>query len=102
MGIQGLTQGCVGQVGIEKLSNLRVLYLSNNKLKDWAEIERLSQIESLEELLMVGNPLYNDYKDASNLAEYRIEVCCLHCKCASLAELTQASGLRRCLGGCRA
>ena len=32
------------QTGLEKLVNLRVLYASNNKLKDWPEVERLSTL----------------------------------------------------------
>eukprot|EP01024_Parvocaulis_polyphysoides_P065881 TRINITY_DN7705_c1_g1_i1.p2 TRINITY_DN7705_c1_g1~~TRINITY_DN7705_c1_g1_i1.p2 ORF type:complete len:195 (-),score=43.81 TRINITY_DN7705_c1_g1_i1:41-625(-) len=57
--------------GVEKLQALRVLFLSNNKIKDWSEIEKLGALEKLEDLLLVGNPLYNDYKEVS---EYRIEV----------------------------
>eukprot|EP01023_Acetabularia_acetabulum_P048446 TRINITY_DN5121_c0_g2_i1.p4 TRINITY_DN5121_c0_g2~~TRINITY_DN5121_c0_g2_i1.p4 ORF type:complete len:124 (-),score=32.48 TRINITY_DN5121_c0_g2_i1:133-504(-) len=57
--------------GVEKLQALRVLFLSNNKIKDWPEIEKLSSLEKLEDLLLVGNPLFNDYKEVS---EYRIEV----------------------------
>lgn len=48
--------------------------MSNNKIKDWSEIERLAVLENLEELLLVGNQLYNDYKDAGDIAPYRIEV----------------------------
>lgn len=59
---------------MEKLTNLRVLYASNNKIKEWVEVERLGVLESLEELLLVGNPLYNDHKDAGTIADYRIEV----------------------------
>ena len=60
--------------GIERLSNLRILFLSNNKLASWADIERLSGLSKLEELLLVGNPLYNDYKDNNSLPDYRVEV----------------------------
>mmetsp|Transcript_50328 Transcript_50328/g.109612 ORF Transcript_50328/g.109612 Transcript_50328/m.109612 type:complete len:202 (-) Transcript_50328:119-724(-) len=60
--------------GVEKLGNLRVLYISNNKIASWAEVEKLTGLASLEDLLLVGNPLYNDAKDAGTLAEYRIEV----------------------------
>lgn len=60
--------------GVEKLGQLRVLFLSNNKIKDWTEIDRLAAAERLEDLLLVGNPLYNDYKDNNTLAEYRVEV----------------------------
>jgi dynein light chain 1 len=62
-------------VGIDKLNNLRVLYMSNNKIKDWAEIDRLSPLDgSLEELLLVGNPLYDDYKANGDIPAYRIQV----------------------------
>ncbi|GMH37457.1 hypothetical protein BSKO_05330 [Bryopsis sp. KO-2023] len=60
--------------GIEKLTNLRVLFASNNKIKEWMEVERLSVLESLEELLLVGNPIYNEAKEAGTTPEYRIEV----------------------------
>jgi dynein light chain 1 len=62
------------QSGIEKLQNLKVLYCSNNKVASWAEIDRLASLPALEDLLLVGNPLYNDYKDNNALSEYRIEV----------------------------
>ncbi|KAK9811713.1 hypothetical protein WJX72_008876 [[Myrmecia] bisecta] len=61
-------------VGVEKLSSLRVLYLSNNKIRDWAEVERLAPLDKLEDLLLVGNPLYNDFKDKGSTQDYRIEV----------------------------
>lgn len=59
------------QTGLEKLSQLRVLFLSNNRVKDWSEVDRLSVLASLEDLLLVGNPLYNEFKDTS---DYRLEV----------------------------
>merc|ERR1712166_462782 len=46
--------------GVEKLKNLKVLWMSNNKVKDWAEIEKLKELPELEDLLMVGNPIYLD------------------------------------------
>ena len=61
------------QTGAEKLVNLRIFYLSNNKIKDWAEVERLAPLEKLEELLLIGNTLYNDYRDANDIPTYRIE-----------------------------
>ncbi|EFN54314.1 hypothetical protein CHLNCDRAFT_135528 [Chlorella variabilis] len=60
--------------GIEKCSQLRVLYASNNRIKDWAEIDRLSALPELEDLLLVGNPLYNEWKENGALPQYRIEV----------------------------
>eukprot|EP00898_Chlorokybus_atmophyticus_P002979 jgi/Chlat1/3682/Chrsp24S00802 len=44
--------------GVEKLTKLRVLYLSNNKIDSWAEVERLKGLSNLEDLLFVNNPLY--------------------------------------------
>eukprot|EP00891_Asterochloris_glomerata_P007676 jgi/Astpho2/7676/e_gw1.00115.188.1_t len=61
-------------VGVEKLGALRVLYCSNNKIKDWSETDRLGPLAALEELLLVGNPLYNEYKDKGETQAYRIEV----------------------------
>lgn len=49
---------------IEKLTKLRVLYMSNNKIEKWAEIEKLASLDSLEEVLFVGNPLYESYKES--------------------------------------
>lgn len=60
--------------GIEKLTNLRVLFISNNKITSMAEIDRLAGLDKLEDLLLVNNPLYNDYKDQAATQEYRIEV----------------------------
>ncbi len=60
------------QTGLEKMVNLRVLYCSNNKLRDWGEVERLKNLSALEELLLAGNPLHTDCKGAT--ADYRMEV----------------------------
>lgn len=57
--------------GIERAQKLRVLYLSNNKIAGWSEIDKLSTLPSLEELLLVGNPLYQQFKDQDNIAAYR-------------------------------
>lgn len=63
------------QAGVERLSKLRVLYLSNNKLKDLSELDRLAGLAALEDLLLVGNPLYVEQsKDPATLAAYRVEV----------------------------
>lgn len=62
------------QTGLERLNNLKVLYASNNKITSWADLANLPQLAELRELLLAGNPLYNDYKDRGELAQYRIEV----------------------------
>lgn len=51
-----------------------MLFLSNNRLKDWSEVERLAGMDQLEDLLLVGNPLYNEARDSNATAEYRVEV----------------------------
>lgn len=39
------------------LKNLKILYLSNNIIKDWSEFSRLQELEALEDLVVVGNPI---------------------------------------------
>lgn len=67
--------------GVEKLNNIRVLYLGNNKVKDWAEVERLAALEKLEDLLLRGCPIYDD---AGAVATYRVEVGSVVCPMRSL------------------
>jgi hypothetical protein len=49
---------------------LRVLYLSNNKVKEWPEVERLAANGALAELVLMGNPLV----PVPGTDEYRYEV----------------------------
>jgi dynein light chain 1 len=59
------------QAGVEKLAVLRVLYLSNNRIRDWAEVDCLAKLPGLQELVLMGNPLI----PAPGTPEYRAEVC---------------------------
>lgn len=43
--------------GIEFMKKLRVLYMANNVVKDWAEFARLASVPCLAELVFSGNPL---------------------------------------------
>ncbi|VDD75056.1 unnamed protein product [Mesocestoides corti] len=43
--------------GLGSLKKLRVLYMANNKVKDWSELLRLNDLPSLADLVFVGNPL---------------------------------------------
>jgi dynein light chain 1 len=53
--------------GIEKLTSLKVLFVSNNKLNSWKEIDRLKSLSSsLEDLLLVGNPIYDHHAKADS------------------------------------
>lgn len=62
------------QTGLERLHNLRTLFASNNKIRDWAEVDRLKTLPALTNLLLAGNPLHLEYKDRGALAEYKQEV----------------------------
>lgn len=73
------------QAGIEKCTQLRVLYASNNRIKDWAEVERLAALPLLEDLLLVGNPLYCEWRDNNALPQYRVEVGVASCVAGALA-----------------
>ena len=60
---------------IDKLPKLRVLYMSNNKLENFKELDKLAGLQSLAELLLVGNPLHASAEKPDELGcEYRIEV----------------------------
>lgn len=42
---------------------LKILYLSNNLIKDWAEFNKLQENTTLENLVFVGNPLVESIND---------------------------------------
>ena len=44
--------------GFQGLSSLEILYMSNNNLKDFSELEKLSGPSLLRDVLFVGNPMY--------------------------------------------
>ena len=49
--------------GIQSCVRLTTLFISNNKIKNWEEINRLSQLSSLKNLLLIGNPIYEGYNN---------------------------------------
>ncbi|XP_055389553.1 dynein axonemal light chain 1 [Condylostylus longicornis] len=55
--------------GLNCLKVLKVLYMSNNLLKDWSEFNKLIEIATLEDLLLVGNPLTEGMDEPSFRAE---------------------------------
>lgn len=58
--------------GLDKLKKLRVLYMSNNMVSSWAEIERLAnQCPELVDVLFLGNPIHTN---AASEQDYRINV----------------------------
>ncbi|AIN98734.1 dynein light chain, putative [Leishmania panamensis] len=55
--------------GLDKLKSLRVLYLSNNLINSWTEIDRLAnQCPELVDVLFLNNPICNS---AASNQEYR-------------------------------
>lgn len=55
--------------GLDKLKNLRVLYMSNNLINSWTEIDRLAnQCPELVDVLFINNPIANN---APSNQEYR-------------------------------
>ena len=63
--------GIASLAGIEKLTNLQVLYASNNKLGAFSEVERLQALPKLRELNLVNNPVEQKAQAEGN---WRIEV----------------------------
>ncbi len=43
--------------GLSSLKNLTTLYMSNNNMKSWAELDKLKGLEKLRDVLFVGNPM---------------------------------------------
>ena len=56
--------------GIGILTKLEVLYLSNNKIKGWDELDKLQACGNLRDVLFIGNPIY----DQLSTEQSRIEV----------------------------
>ncbi len=43
--------------GLAGCNALQVLYMANNGLRDWAELDKLAALPALREVLFVGNPI---------------------------------------------
>ncbi len=50
--------------GLQNLQNLEVLYMSNNKIKDFGELAKLAGLPNLRDILLVGNPCYEGLEKA--------------------------------------
>lgn len=55
--------------GVGVLKKLKVLYISNNLIKDWGEFMKFNELPELEDLLFVGNPLYDNMEESVWKAE---------------------------------
>ena len=51
--------------GLSVLKVIRVLYISNNLIKDWTEFNRLQEISTLKDLVAIGNPLSEGIDDVT-------------------------------------
>ena len=56
--------------GLASLGNLTTLYISNNQIKAWTEVEKLAALPRLRDLLLIGNPIY----EGLSKEEARLEV----------------------------
>ncbi|CAH6845162.1 Dnal1 [Phodopus roborovskii] len=55
--------------GIHVMKKLKILYMSNNLVKDWAEFVKLAELPCLEDLVFVGNPLEEKHAAEGNWIE---------------------------------
>eukprot|EP00611_Tribonema_gayanum_P004583 TRINITY_DN1378_c0_g1_i1.p2 TRINITY_DN1378_c0_g1~~TRINITY_DN1378_c0_g1_i1.p2 ORF type:complete len:216 (-),score=86.89 TRINITY_DN1378_c0_g1_i1:19-594(-) len=46
--------------GLGALASLTTLYVSNNNIKSWAELDRLQALAHLRDVTFVGNPIYGE------------------------------------------
>lgn len=46
--------------GLAGCPNLTTLYVSNNLIKQWTELDKLAGLSNLKDVLFVGNPIYDD------------------------------------------
>lgn len=44
--------------GLQACGRLRVLYIGNNSIKDWSELDKISGLPELQEVVFIGNPIY--------------------------------------------
>ena len=56
--------------GLSGCSNLTTLYISNNQIKLWNELDKLAGLANLKDVLFVGNPIYDEFSKE----QVRIEV----------------------------
>lgn len=54
---------------IEGMKALKVFYISNNSIKDWAEFNRMGAAPKLEEISFVGNPLHESMEESTFRSE---------------------------------
>ena len=53
--------------GLQPCIKLTVLYMSNNKIKAWDEINKVAQLPEIKNCLFFGNPLYGEKTKEENI-----------------------------------
>jgi len=48
--------------GMQQCIHLHTLFIAQNKIKVWDEVGRLAQLPDIRNLLLVGNPIYEDQR----------------------------------------
>lgn len=67
-----ISYNCIEKMkGIQVMRNLRVLYMSNNLVREWNEFARLQELANLRDLVFVGNPLYESL-EVSTISTYSL------------------------------
>jgi dynein light chain 1, axonemal len=56
--------------GLSSLTNLTTLYISNNLIRSWSELDKIANLPNLKDVLFIGNPIY----DEMSREQARIEV----------------------------
>jgi len=46
--------------GLQPCVKLRILYIGNNKIKDWNEVDKLKDLPELTNVVLKGNPIYEN------------------------------------------
>ncbi|XP_015371007.1 PREDICTED: dynein light chain 1, axonemal-like [Diuraphis noxia] len=55
--------------GIMGMKKLKVLYMSNNLVDSWNEVQKLLKLETLQELVLTGNPIQESMEESIWRAE---------------------------------
>lgn len=45
--------------GLSNCTALEVLYLAHNRIKDWGEVDKLTELKKLQSLVLLGNEIYD-------------------------------------------
>lgn len=59
--------------GVLCCPKLKTLYLAHNNIKEWGEVEKLKHLSALEDILLVGNPIYSD-ESISDISDIRTKI----------------------------